>query len=278
MQSYDLFMLAVVAAAVVWGAWKGLAWQLASVGSIVLSYFVSVNFRGPVSKLFNYQPPEWNSFLAMLVLYVGSSMVIWVAFNLIRDMLEKMQLKEFDRQIGGLVGLAKGVLICTIITLFTMGLGTESQRQAVITSRSGYYMARLIEKVEPLMPAEYRPRLEQAIALLENRNGVAPGSYQSGQQSPFSWLFQNKQATNNWTGQNNGWGGSNNSGGWGQQNSSGGGLFSQQNLDRFGQEVQREFQQGVQREYQQQILPRIEQEQARVQSEIDRYQQGFPGR
>ena len=34
MQAYDIFMLIVLALAIVWGAWKGLAWQIASIASI----------------------------------------------------------------------------------------------------------------------------------------------------------------------------------------------------------------------------------------------------
>ena len=74
MQAYDVFMITVLMAAIAWGAWKGLAWQIASIASIGLSYFVAVNFRGPVAKLFHYDPPEWNNFLAMLVLYLGTSL------------------------------------------------------------------------------------------------------------------------------------------------------------------------------------------------------------
>jgi membrane protein required for colicin V production len=187
MQSYDLFMLLVIAAAVIWGAWKGLAWQLASVASLVLSYFVSVNFRGQVAQFFHYQPPEFNNLLAMLVLYVGTTLVVWVGFNMVRDFLEKVRLKEFDRQIGGLLGLAKGMAICIVITLFTVGLGTESQRQAVIQSRSGYYITQILRKVEPLVPVEYRRMVDDAIVRLEDRSGVPRGSYDNGSTFQFGW-------------------------------------------------------------------------------------------
>jgi membrane protein required for colicin V production len=265
MQAYDVFMLSVLVAAVAWGAWKGLAWQIASIASIFVSYFVAVNFRGPVAALFHYDPPEWNNFLAMLVLYLGSSLVIWVAFNLVRDFVEKVQLKEFDRQVGGLVGGAKGILICTVITMFTVGLGTETQRQAVVTSRSGYYIARLLESVEPLMPAEYRQQLQQTIAQLEARHGVAQGTYQQGFQLPFSW--RPGQASEGWT---NGWNQQPNSasGGWNSSPSQGwnqtpdGSWITPENIDR----VQRE------------VLPRIEQEQARLQREIDRFTPPRTGR
>jgi len=259
MQAYDVFMLTVLIAAVAWGAWKGLAWQIASIASIVASYFVAVNFRAPVAKLFHYDPPEWNNFLAMLVLYLGTTLIIWVAFSLVREFLERVQLKEFDRQVGGIVGGAKGILICTVITLFTMGLGTDAQRQAVVSSRSGYYIARLLEKVEPLMPAEYRQRLAQTITQLEQRHGVAQGTYQQGIQLPFSWSRKNSSG---WT---NGWNQPQNNSGWNQtptQDSTAGGWITRENVDRFQQE----------------ILPRIEEEQARLQREIDRFNPPRTGR
>jgi membrane protein required for colicin V production len=257
MQAYDVFMLTVVGAAIAWGAWKGLAWQVASIASIGLSYFVAVNFRGPVSQFFHYDPPEWNNLLAMLVLYIGTSVVIWVAFNLIRDFLEKVQLKEFDRQVGGLVGGVKGVLICTVITMFTVGLGTETQRQAVVTSRSGYYIARLLEKVEPLLPAEYQQQLAQTIDQLEQRHGVAQGVYQQGLQLPFSWRpSQDTGWTTSQTdnGQNNGFGS-----GWGQDSNGASGQGSGWLTSQAEQQ------------FRDQVLPRISEEEARVQREIDRF-------
>lgn len=257
MQAYDVFMLTVLGAAIAWGAWKGLAWQIASIASIVLSYFVAVNFRGPVSQLFHYDPPEWNSFLAMLVLYLGTSLVIWVAFSLIRDFLEKVQLKEFDRQVGGLVGGVKGVLICTVITLFTVGLGTQTQRQAVVTSRSGYYIARLLQGVEPLLPAEYRQQLAETIAQLEQRHGVAQGTYEQGLQLPFSWRpSQNSGWMNNLpgTGQNGA-----DSAGWGQNSNPSSGQGSGWLTSQAEQQ------------FRDQVLPRIADEEARAQREIDRY-------
>jgi membrane protein required for colicin V production len=200
MQSYDLFMLLVVAAAVIWGAWKGLAWQLASVASLVLSYFVSVNFRGQVAQFFHYEPPEFNNLLAMLVLYVGTTLVVWVGFNMVRDFLEKVQLKEFDRQIGGLLGLAKGLAICVLITLFTVGLGTESQRQAVIQSRSGYYITQFLKQVEPMVPAEYRRMVDDAIVRLEDRSGVPRGTYNTGSTFQLGWGSNaTTTAGNNWS-------------------------------------------------------------------------------
>ena len=102
MQAYDVLMLIVLALAIVWGAWKGLVWQIASILSIILSYFVALRFRQPLANIIEATPP-WNMFLAMLILFLGTGLVVWLGFNLISEFLERVKLKEFDRQLGGTV-------------------------------------------------------------------------------------------------------------------------------------------------------------------------------
>ena len=41
-QPYDILMVVVLVTAAIFGAWKGMAWQLASLGSVVLSCMVAV--------------------------------------------------------------------------------------------------------------------------------------------------------------------------------------------------------------------------------------------
>ena len=71
MEIYDIIMLVVLLGATLFGAWKGLAWQVASMGAIVASYFVALEFRDQVSSFISAKPP-WNIFIAMLVLYIGT--------------------------------------------------------------------------------------------------------------------------------------------------------------------------------------------------------------
>ena len=153
MQSYDLFMLAIIVAAVAWGAWKGFAWQLASLASIILSYFVAFNFRNPMSAMFGADP-QGNIFSSMLLLFMGTSGGVWASYHFVSDLIAKVRLREFDRQVGALFGLVKGVLLCVIITLFSVTLLGEQSRQAIVNSRSGYYIANLLVQSEAFMPPE----------------------------------------------------------------------------------------------------------------------------
>ena len=153
MQAYDLIMLIVLAVATFYGFRRGLAWQIASVAAIVVSYIVAMQFRDVVSTKINAQPP-WNTFAAMLILYVATSFVIWVVFQLVRGFIDQAKLKEFDQQLGALFGLGKGVLLCVIITLFAVTLTQPAMRQQIIDSKSGYYITRLLDKADGIMPAE----------------------------------------------------------------------------------------------------------------------------
>ena len=83
MQPYDIIMLIVLAIATFMGFRKGIVWQVASILAIFASYFVAVRYRDVVASRINAEPP-WNTALAMLVVYVGTSLAIWILFRFVR--------------------------------------------------------------------------------------------------------------------------------------------------------------------------------------------------
>jgi len=168
MEIYDLIMLSVVAIGTLFGAWKGLAWQLASLGSIFASYFIAYRFRGPLAEVINASSP-WNTFLAMLILFLGSSLAIWLVFRFVSDIIDRVKLKEFDRHAGAALGFCRGILWCVIITLFAVTLLGETQRRAIIESRSGYYIALLLDRSHAIMPEEIHDVIGRYIHSLDER-------------------------------------------------------------------------------------------------------------
>jgi len=150
LQTYDFLMLAVLIFSIVFGAWKGMAWQIAALASLVVSGAVAIYCSAPLAPYFGQQEP-WNRCIAMLVLYLLTSLGIWMLFGLVAGVIDRVRLKEFDRQMGALLGAAKGVLWCLVITFFAVTL-SESVRQQILHSHSGYYAALLIHRATPLLP------------------------------------------------------------------------------------------------------------------------------
>ena len=153
MSAYDILMIVVLLGAMVFGAWKGMAWQLASLASLVLSYFAALKFSPQLAPFISDQAP-WNRFLAMLVIYLGTSIAIWLIFRVVASLIDRVKLKEFDHQLGALFGLAKGVLLCVAITFFAVSLLPGEQKEIVLTSHSGHYIGLLISEAHAVMPEE----------------------------------------------------------------------------------------------------------------------------
>jgi membrane protein required for colicin V production len=177
MHAYDIIMIVILAAATLFGLWKGFAWQVASLASLVVSYFVALRFSGDLATAFGWTE-NWERFAAMLILYLACSFLIWMAFRFVSNIIDKVRLKAFDKQIGGLFGFAKGVLYCTVVTFFVVTLSADG-RTTVLQSQSGYYIAKVLDKAHAAMPEElhevlhpYIHRLEQELAADPSR--IAP--------------------------------------------------------------------------------------------------------
>ncbi|MBN01048.1 MAG: colicin V production protein [Planctomycetaceae bacterium] len=176
MQPYDIIMLIVLAIATFMGFRKGIVWQVASILAIFASYFVAVRYRDIVASRINAEPP-WNTALAMLVVYVGTSLAIWILFRFVRGFIERTKLTGFDRQLGALLGLAKGCVLCIIITLFAVTLLGEKQRQDIIDSKSGFYIAQLLDRADAIMPAEMHDYLDPYLNEFGNQLGTPSSSH-----------------------------------------------------------------------------------------------------
>lgn len=168
MQAYDLVMLIVLGMSTIFGAIKGLAWQVASLASIIVSYIVAYKYRFQVAEMIDAKPP-WNMFLAMLILYVGTGFVIWVGFRLMSGFIDKIRLKDFDRHLGALFGFGKGMVFCLLITMFAMTLLGPKQQAAICQSRSGYYITTALNKGAGVLPHEIHDVVGPYLAKLEDQ-------------------------------------------------------------------------------------------------------------
>jgi membrane protein required for colicin V production len=167
MDWYDIAMLSVLSLATLMGAWKGMAWQIASLGSLVLSYFLALKFSAQLAPIFGSTAP-WNRFVAMLVIYLATSLVVWLAFRFVAGFMDQIKLRDFDHHVGALFGLAKGVLLCLAVTFFALGLA-PALREHIIGTRSGHYIALFLNKAETVMPPEIHQVLDPYIDKLEDR-------------------------------------------------------------------------------------------------------------
>jgi membrane protein required for colicin V production len=168
MQYYDVAMVLVLVGATIFGYWKGMAWQLASLASLVVSYFVALKFSTQLAPMFG-QPPT-NRFVAMLAIFTGTSFVVWMAFRFVSGMIDAIKLQSFDKEMGGVFGFAKGALLCVAITFFAVSSPLpQEQRQAIANSHSGHYIVALLNRAETMVPPEYHQMIVPYLDKVEER-------------------------------------------------------------------------------------------------------------
>ena len=178
MQIYDIIMIAVLVAAILFGAWKGLAWQVASLAAIFVSYFVALTFRAPVAAMIKTEEP-WNKFIAMFGLFIVTSLGIWILFGFISRSIERFHLKDFDRHAGAVLGAVKGALLCLVITFFAVTLLSDAQKQAIVNSYSGHFIAKTIDKLDAVMPKEVHQVVQPYLEKLDKELDGNPSTNDS---------------------------------------------------------------------------------------------------
>lgn len=199
MQTYDFLMLAVLIGTAVFGFVKGMAWQIASLASIVVSYFAALKFAARIAPIFGDSEP-WNKYVAMLVVYIACSFAIWLVFRVVAQAIDRVKLKEFDRQMGALVGVAKGVLFCVAITFFAVTLLPAEKKEEVLASRSGHYIGVLLTKAESIVPPEFQDTVGPLLHKVNER--VNPDfDHPADSQNPPTWPNSLPQDVNiDWSG------------------------------------------------------------------------------
>lgn len=165
MQNYDIAMIALLGFTTLMGFARGFARQLAGILSLVLSYFAALRFSDALAPHLNADP-KYAKYLAMLILYCGTAFVVWMVFRFVSGGIDQIRLREFDRQVGGLLGFGKGVLLCTVVTFFAVTLNADS-RAAVLKSKSGYYISDFLHKAKPIMPPQLSEYLKPYLDKLE---------------------------------------------------------------------------------------------------------------
>lgn len=162
---FDIFVLVILLITTFRGAAKGVAWQLAGIGALVLCFMFATPLSLSLAPLIKLAPPL-NRWVAMLAIYLVFSFGTFAVARGFREALEKAKFVEFDRHLGALFGLAKGIVIALVITFFAVAM-SQSARDYILKTHTGFAAAHIMEALRPVMPRELHDILEPYIHQLD---------------------------------------------------------------------------------------------------------------
>ncbi|MEX2285847.1 MAG: CvpA family protein [Planctomycetaceae bacterium] len=163
---YDMAMIGMLVFAVIRGAVKGFVWQLAAIAAIVLCFYCAGSLSLLLAPMIpNVEPPA-NRWVAMFLLYLAFSFLSFGAARVLRGWIEKAKFVEYDRHLGAIFGLVKGVTFCLVVTFFVVTL-LPDLRETVVQSHSSYGAAVIVDRLHPVMPDNMHDVLEPYIHQLD---------------------------------------------------------------------------------------------------------------
>lgn len=168
---YDIAVLGVLVYFMAKGASRGLVWQFATIAGLVLCFMFAETFSGIVGPHITIAAP-YNEWATMFGAYLFFSFIAFGAARMLTKGIENAGLKEYNAHLGAILGLAKGAVICLILTFFLATL--NATHEVIRNSKSGYYAALTMQKIHPIMPEKLHDALNKYIHSLDNLPGVGP--------------------------------------------------------------------------------------------------------
>jgi membrane protein required for colicin V production len=156
----DYAVLGVVGLSVLWGVWRGLVRELISLAGWVIAFLAANLFAGPLAERLPQAIPSPE--LRLLAAFIGIFLVSLVLSTLLALLLSKLAraagLGGLDRALGGLFGLARGVLVAIAFALVA-GLTSLPQKPAWKESASGAWLSRVAAALRQALPPAFADRL-----------------------------------------------------------------------------------------------------------------------
>lgn len=116
---FDYAVLAVMAASLLLGLWRGVVSEILALAAWVLAFFVAREFAAPVSEMFARLLPDRSmQYLAgFAAVFVGVLIVVGIARLVVSFLLRAVGLGLIDRMLGAVFGIARGVLVVLIAVM-----------------------------------------------------------------------------------------------------------------------------------------------------------------
>lgn len=166
MTVYDGVMALIVLYTVVHGYFRGAAWQVAPIMSLVLGYMVAMPMSVTMAHYFG--PPPLNRLFALVSIYILVSITVYLLVRSFREGVDKAKLTEVDRHLGAILGGIKGVLVTLVATCLLL-IYFPQMRQTILQSESSSIAAKIISQIYPILPKAMHTILDPYLKKLDEQ-------------------------------------------------------------------------------------------------------------
>jgi len=156
----DYAVLGVLLLSIGWGIWRGLVREVMSVAGWIMAFLAANLFAGPLAEALprSISHEEIRLLIAFLAIFVVTLTLTTITALLLAKFLKAVGLGGLDRTLGGLFGLARGLIIVVAFALLA-GLTRLPLDPIWKESWSGPVLGRTALQLKPWLPPAFAERL-----------------------------------------------------------------------------------------------------------------------
>jgi membrane protein required for colicin V production len=151
----DLAMLAVLALSVLVGAWRGLIYELMSLGAWVVAYIAAMALAPHVGPYLPIGEPRssLNSAAAIVATFMVVLVVWGLLSRLVRMLIASTPLTLPDRVLGAAFGLLRAVIVL-LVMVTVIGLTPTAKSPWWQASRGVQWLSVVVDGLRPFLPQD----------------------------------------------------------------------------------------------------------------------------
>lgn len=153
----DWLLLGVLFASMLVGLWRGLVYEVLSLAGWVAAFVVAQWLAGDVVgwlPMLHSAPESVQYAAAFAVVFVATVFAAGLLSWLIKKLVETVGLRPVDRTLGGVFGLARGLVLLLALTVVLQLTGVA--RDAWWSSAQGpVWLDIILKGLKPLLPSSF---------------------------------------------------------------------------------------------------------------------------
>jgi len=156
----DIAVVGVLAVSVAGGIWRGFIREVISLAGWVLAFLAANAVAGPLGDALptSISSPEVRVLAAFLIVFIFTLSLATLAGMLFSKLLKAAGLGGLDRTLGGMFGLARGVVILLALTV-AAGLTAAPRHPLWKESVGAGMLMRTVLQLKPWLPPRLADRL-----------------------------------------------------------------------------------------------------------------------
>jgi membrane protein required for colicin V production len=157
---FDIILLLILLVSFILGLIKGFVRQIVGIAAVVVGLILAAIYYHYVSRLLigAFVSEQWSQLVAFVLIFLAVLAVGWLVGFLLSKLMVG-PLKFFDRFLGSVLGIVKGVLICGVIVMGMLIFPVD--KQALMRSSVAPYCYWLTKGMIQVIPRELKEKFKE---------------------------------------------------------------------------------------------------------------------